>query len=279
MGASPLSNMKLFLVALSISCLAACNAQSVKSCGKAGDILANATFSVSPDPIKKGSQLTIDVAGDLTAAVTAGKSVVNLNIKALGIINEPVKLTIPFTLSPGPVAGPVTAKIGPFDLPSVPGSVDISGTVTVSDASGAQIFCTSLNVALGSAAENPMSQAIVASTGPPVVSNCGTASDHLKNITTTASGGIKTLTGTLDEAITSGSADVDLTVKVLFITVPIKTHVPFAISPGVVAGPLKVSFGPVQKNSVVDSAISIKIAGTVNASDDKAGEIACLKLS
>jgi len=276
---SPLSNMKLFLVALSISCLAACNAQSVKSCGKAGDILANATFSVSPDPIKKGSQLTIDVAGDLTAAVTAGKSVVNLNIKALGIINEPVKLTIPFTLSPGPVAGPVTAKIGPFDLPSVPGSVDISGTVTVSDASGAQIFCTSLNVALGSAAENPMSQAIVASTGPPVVSNCGTASDHLKNITTTASGGVKTLTGTLDEAITSGSADVDLTVKVLFITVPIKTHVPFTISPGVVAGPLKVSFGPVQKNSVVDSAISIKIAGTVKASDGKAGEIACLKLS
>merc|ERR1712195_364759 len=58
-----------------------------------GDILANATFTVSPDPIVKGQPLTINMAGDLSAAITAGKLAVDLNIKALGIINEPLKLT------------------------------------------------------------------------------------------------------------------------------------------------------------------------------------------
>merc|ERR1712195_481 len=230
-------------------------------------------------PHRQGQPLTINMAGDLSAAITAGKLAVDLNIKALGIINEPLKLTVPFTLAPGiPGPGPVTAKIGPFNLPSVPGSVDISGTVTGTDASGAEIFCASLNIALGSVAENPMSEVITVGAAP-VVSNCGAATDHFKNITTSATGGVKTLTGTLDEAVSSGEADVDLTVKVLFITVPIKTTVPFAISPGVPAGPIKVSFGPVQKAAETNSGISIKIDGTVKVSDGKASEIACLKLT
>merc|ERR1712195_318964 len=145
-----------------------------------GDILANATFTVSPDPIVKGQPLTINMAGDLSAAITAGKLAVDLNIKALGIINEPLKLTVPFTLAPGiPGPGPVTAKIGPFNLPSVPGSVDISGTVTGTDASGAEIFCASLNIALGSVAETPMSEVMTVGAAP-VVSNCGAATDHFK---------------------------------------------------------------------------------------------------
>merc|ERR1711966_474247 len=131
----PLPQDMLALKLVGFLLIAGAAAQSVKSCGKPGDVLSNATFSVSPDPIQKGSPLTITVSGNLGAAVTAGTLNVDLSIKALGIIEEPIKKTIPFTLAPGLLAGATKAVIGPFPPPTVPGSLEVSGTVTGTDSS------------------------------------------------------------------------------------------------------------------------------------------------
>merc|ERR1711907_543630 len=128
MGETNPTGMKFVCLAL-VCLIAASHAQSVKSCGKSGDVLANAIFSVSPDPISKTAPLTITATGDLQKAVTGGVFNVDLNIKALGIINEPVKVSSPFSISPGMAAGPQKVVIGPFTLPKVPGSTSISGTV------------------------------------------------------------------------------------------------------------------------------------------------------
>merc|ERR1719231_1489926 len=105
---------------VSLAYLAVVTSQSVKSCGGPNDKLKNAVFSVSPDPIDKSKPLTITGTGTLSEALAGGKLNVDLDVKALGIINEPVKTAATFTLSPGFVAGDQKVVIGPFTLPKIP---------------------------------------------------------------------------------------------------------------------------------------------------------------
>ena len=77
------------------------SAQTVSSCGGSSDILSNAVITTSPSPIDKKKPFTLTIKGSLTKAVTAGNIDVNLNVKALGIINEPVVSNTDFTYSPG----------------------------------------------------------------------------------------------------------------------------------------------------------------------------------
>jgi len=263
--------MKEKLVIAIFCLLGACHAQSVKSCGKDGDIFKNAVFSVSPDPIQKTSPLTITATGELTSAVTGGNLNVDLNIKALGIINEPVKVAAPFSMSPGAIAGPQKLVIGPFTLPKVPGTTTVSGTVTGSDSSGKEIFCLALNMDVSPPPVEPIEPAAT-----PVVKNCGSDSDHLKNISTSTSGGVSTLTGTLDEAVSSGSVAVDMSVKVSFIKIPVNMNIPFTYTPGIAAGPIKLSIGPKQ---AVQSNINVDVEGTVKINDGSSSEIACISVS
>jgi hypothetical protein len=258
--------------AFAIFCLvAACHAQSIKSCGKDTDIFKNAVFSASPDPISKSAPLTITATGDLQSDVGAGVFHVDLNIKALGIINEPVKLSSPFSIGPEAKAGAQKMVIGPFTLPKVPGTTTVSGTVTGADSSGNEIFCVALDMDVATPPVEPIEPE-----AKPIVTNCGADTDHLKNISTSATGGVATLTGTLDEAVTAGSVDVDMTVKVSFIKVPIQMNIPFTYSPGVPAGALKLSVGPKQ---AVQSNINIDVEGTVKISDGSSQEIACVSVT
>jgi hypothetical protein len=259
--------------ALLIACLiGTCAAQSVKSCGKAGDLLSNAVFSVSPDPIQKGAPLTITATGTWTTAFTDGNINVDLNIKALGIINEPVKVTSPFTFSPGFVAGDSKIVIGPFTPPKVPGTTTVSGTITGTDASGKSAFCVALDL---DASQPP--EAVYPIEAGPVASNCGKDTDHLKNIKVTQAGGVTTITGTQDEAIASGSVPVDLSVKVSFIKIPVNMNIPFTVSPAMPAGDIKVSVGP--SSSGTASNINVDVEGTVKINDGNSEEIACVSLT
>jgi len=269
------ANMKLVLIAACI--VAACHAQSVKSCGSSSDVLQNAVFTVSPDPIVKGSPLTITGSGTLSAAVVGGTLAVDINIKALGIINEPVKLSVPFSLSPGLVAGPSKVVIGPLTLPKIPGSVELTGTVKGTDAAGKEIFCVALDVSSISEAE-----VIAMPESAPVVKNCGSNADHLKNLKTSVAAGVSTVTGTLDEDVSSGIVPVDLVVKVLFFKIPIKLTVPFSISPGIPKGDIKASVGPVATvgaQSMAPSKVTVSVDGTIKVNDANSQEIACISLS
>eukprot|EP00658_Telonema_sp_P-2_P085049 TRINITY_DN9602_c0_g1_i1.p2 TRINITY_DN9602_c0_g1~~TRINITY_DN9602_c0_g1_i1.p2 ORF type:complete len:397 (-),score=144.03 TRINITY_DN9602_c0_g1_i1:264-1454(-) len=259
-------------IALLLLGLTSATAQSVKSCGAAGDILSNAVFTVSPDPISKDQPLTITATGTLTAAVAGGNFDVDLNIKALGIINEPVKLTSPFTASPGFAAGPVKVTLGPFTLPKIPGTSTIAGTIKQTDPSGKPIMCVSLNLDV----LHPPKETVFPEAAP-VVSSCGKDTDHLKNLTMSSSGGVSTLQGVLDETVTTGAINVDMKVKVSFISIPIQTNIPFSFSPGIPAGPVKATVGP--SSSSAASNINIDVEGTVTVNDGNTQEIACLSVT
>jgi hypothetical protein len=194
---------------------------SVSSCGKPTDLLANASFASSPDPIVKTAPLTITATGTLLKALTEGNFNIDLTIKALGIINEPVKSSSPFSFSPGFVAGPTKIVVGPFDLPSIPGSAVISGTVVASDSAGNEIFCLALNInAVDEDASLPSRDALNArealnaserfalfrQEAAPLanpVTDCSAATDHLQNRVLSDSGGVVGLAGDLDEDITA----------------------------------------------------------------------------
>eukprot|EP00656_Telonema_subtile_P005170 TRINITY_DN1234_c0_g1_i1.p1 TRINITY_DN1234_c0_g1~~TRINITY_DN1234_c0_g1_i1.p1 ORF type:complete len:275 (-),score=49.43 TRINITY_DN1234_c0_g1_i1:199-1023(-) len=274
--------MKLLSFAIFTLCaLAGARAQSIKSCGTDADVLKNAVFSIAPDPIQKGSPLTITATGELQSPVGSGSFHVDLAIKALGIVNKAVNITTPFTISPGAVVGPQKITIGPFTLPKVPGSTSISGIVTgIDGASNGQIFCIALNLDVATPPLEVLPMTNEKLGAPPVVGNCGSAADHLKDITTSAVGGVTTLTGTLDETVSAGEVNIDLKIKVSFFNIPINMNVPFTFSPGFTAGPIKASVGPNSPaTSLLAPNVDVSVTGTVKVNDAAPSEIACLSLS
>lgn len=268
--------------------------QVVKSCGGSGDILSNAVISTDPSPIDKKKPFTLTATGTLTDAVTAGNVDVNLNVKALGIINEPVTANVDFTYSPGVAKGDSKLVVGPLTFPSALSSSTITGQIKVADPSGTQIVCIELDNSeqyLRGAEETPISAVKrllehedvdvepLSVTDGPVASNCGTSSDHLQNIQVTADGSTTTVTGTLDEAIPQFTTNVDLTVKASFIKVPIKMDIPVAITPAIPQGDLKATFTSTSSETELESGISVTVNGQVKATDANNQEIGCLQLT
>ena len=190
------------------------------------DILSNAVITTLPSPIDKKKPFTLTIKGSLTKAVTAGNIDVNLNVKALGIINEPVVSNTDFTYSPGFPQGDVTVSVGPLQLSSAASTADITGTVKISESDG-EIMCiqfadsSSSNFLRGIQIDESFFEGEEVGDGP-VVSSCGTSSDHLSNVQVVKNGATTTVSGSLDESLASITTDVDLTVKASFIKVPIK---------------------------------------------------------
>jgi len=272
--------VRVHVVFISALFLIGANADSIKSCGKPTDILQNAVFTSSPNPIDKSQPLTITATGKLSAAVTTGKLDVNLNIKALGIINEPIKTSAPFALSPGLPAGDAKIVIGPFSLPKVPGKSDISGTVTVSDGSGKEILCISLDIVALPTADAVLADEarISTSVNADPVTDCSGASDHLHNRVLSNAGGKASITGDLDEALGSITAIVDLTVEVSIIKIPIKMTIPISISPPLPKGHTSASIGPAA-STAASSTIRYSIEGTVKVDDSSSSEVVCLNVN
>jgi hypothetical protein len=256
--------------------------QSVASCGAAGDHFSNVKITLSPDPPVLGQAFSFTMEGDLDEALAGGSANVDLNVKALGIINEPVKVSSPFTYSPGVASGHSTVTVGPVNLPKIPlpGGVDVTGTVKITDTKKEPVACIQLNLKVGGASEIPALGAPQAKTDLSPVTDCTKASDHMKNFKfSDDTTGVTTITGTLDEDVDKLSVGVDLTVKVPLIPIPeIKLSIPASISPAVKKGDLKITVGPAV-SEVPAIAVPVTVSGNVKVNDGNAEEIVCLQIA
>merc|ERR1712211_41261 len=101
--------------------------------------------------------------------------------------------------------------------------------------------------------------------------------DHIPDLQLTTSDGVTTVTGTLDEAVTNMAIDLDVSLRVLFISVPVKMNIPIATSPGLIKkGAIKLSLGP--SSVVVSPDVNAHMKGTVKVADGNAEQITCLNI-
>lgn len=130
-----------------------------------------------------------------------------------------------------------------------------------------------------------MLAALVANNGvvaQNILSNCGSPSDHMKDVTVSSpSGGSNpftvTLAGNLDEDIKEGFLDLDLNVVAAgVINVPLKSRFHFTYTPGLVKGPLSLKIGPV---SVPWLPGTNKVTGTLKLADSNNQPVSCLNLN
>lgn len=289
-------------------------AGSVTSCGGPGDLLSDVQITLTPDPMQKGRSFTMDVSGMLGDELMEGNVEVNLDVKALKVIDEKVAKSASFHVSPGLAKGPQRLVVGPVTLPELPGAVVVSGKVHFTDKAGAPVACIALDLnvpasaaevvefpqalsredlvvkvqqqlsnlgsTLGSLSLQKPSQHLV-----PVrdVSNCAKASDHLKDLKVENSGGMTNITGTLDEELTKISADVDLKLEVSILHYPVKLTVPISYAPGIPKGPFAMSFGPAkalaEQKPVAWPKPKVSIEGTVKVNDANSEEVACMQIT
>jgi len=221
------------------------------------------------------------VSGDLDAELTAGHVNVNLHLKALDVIDKPVKMLSPFTLSPGVAAGKQALTIGPLTLPEgLPGDVTLDGTVQITNAKNEPVACVkvALNVP---ALSSPPPEATPAEKAPQAVGICSQASDHLKSLAiSTSPQNVTTVTGTLDELVSKLTVDLDLTLKVLIFSHKVTMAIPVSYTPGLPKGDLKLTAGPPQTPPSLQSRVGpVSVSGTVKMNDAQSQEIACLSVS
>ena len=253
--------------------------QSVKSCGGPNDHLKNPIIKLTPDPIVRGGSLTIEASGTLDEVITDFNSDVELNIVALGIVHVSVKGGVPLSISPGAAKGPLSFKVGPFSLPKhIPGSAVVKGQVRVVNGKNEPVMCIDLDMNVP-AMENEEALAPMQVDSPPLtaITSCGKPTDHMPDIQMTTSGGVMTMAGTLDEVVTTASIDLDVSVKVLFVKVPLKLSIPFATSPGLInKGAIKTTIGP--STIKISPNVKATLKGTVTMNDGKGQEIVCLNV-
>jgi hypothetical protein len=271
-------------VVLAVVALPCVFSQSVKSCGGANDHMQNLNVKLSPDPIQKGKPFSVHVSGDLDEDLAAGSVNADLHITALGVVKSSVKQVVPFTLTPGLPKGAFKLEIGPSTIPNVPGSVVVQGQVHLVDGKGEAVFCLDLNIHEGGAmAENSTSEELkvegmsdVAEPSLGSVASCSKATDHLKGASISSSGGVVTMKGTLDEPLSKISVDLDVKLKVLFVSIPLKLKIPLSISPAFPQGAFASTIGPV--SGAISPDPHAHVTGTAVLNDGSAEEVACLKL-
>jgi hypothetical protein len=260
------------------------SSQSVKSCGGAKDHMKNMKVKLSPDPVQKGKPLTVDVSGDLDEDIAAGSVNVDLSITALGVIHSSVKQVTPFSQTPAMPKGPFKLSIGPSTIPNLPGSVVVQGQVHLVDGKDEAVFCLDLNIHVGGTmADNSTHEELKVedgshATAPSVnsVASCSKATDHLKGASISSSGGVTSIKGTLDESLSKLSVNLDVNIKVLFVSIPLKMKIPLSISPPFPQGVFGLTMGPISGTISPDPHAHVK--GTAVLDDGNAEEVACLKL-
>lgn len=264
-----------------LCCAARGYAASFSSCGGAGDIMQNLVITMTPDPMQKGKAFTVTASGTLSAPVDSGSANVDLDakIELLGqtLLDKKVQKTAPFAASPSIPAGPAKLVVGPVQLPGeVPGTVDITGKVVITTATGAQVACVAVDFHLAL-----MEEVSVPALAAPmdVVKTCNQPSDHLQNFVL-KQGDVVEVSGTLDEDVTAMSFEADLSLHLSVIPVPLKINVPVNFAPGIKKGPVDFKVGPVKDTSSQVSApnAAVEVTGKILWKDGAAQEIACLEL-
>lgn len=223
--------------------------------------------------------MTIEASGTLDEVITEFNTNVDLNIQALGVVHVTAKGGMPLSITPGAAKGPFSLTVGPFTLPSnVPGSAVVKGQIHVVSAKNEAVMCIDLDLNVPGT-ENKEALAPAKLDSPPLttVTSCGKSTDHMPDFKITTSGGVITTTGTLDEAVTKASIDLDVSVKVLFVKVPLKLKIPFATSPGLInKGPIKTVIGP--STIAVSPDVKATLKGTVKMNDGNGEEITCVNV-
>merc|ERR1711879_576693 len=101
------------------------------------------------------------------------------------------------------------------------------GQVHVTNSKNEPIMSIDLDLNVGGT-DNEVAQLTSEADDPSLTSvgSCGKATDHIPDFQIASSGGVVSMSGTLDEALTAASIDVDVSLKVLVISVPLKLTIP-----------------------------------------------------
>ncbi|CAL1168380.1 unnamed protein product [Cladocopium goreaui] len=238
---------------------------SVKNCGGPHDHFSNVSLDLSPDPISRATPFTFTLTGSMDEDHVGGTVDVDLEIKALRVVDK--------------VKGPQKLVIGPVTLPQDPGEASLKGTVSVKNVQGEPVACVALDIEVPLFEEEAKRDEDYGG-----VKSCGSATDHLKDVSETTSGGVTTVTGTLDEDLASITANVDVTVHALFVKVhalfvkvPLKLQIPMSFSPAISKGDWKLTTS--EEKAAEVSLSPVKVEGQVVIDDAKKEQVTCLSIS
>lgn len=264
-------------LALAGMCLGLAASQSVSSCGGPKDHLSNVKITLSPDPLSKGTPFTFTMTGSLDEDLVGGALAADLEVKAMGMVDKTVKQTITFSLSPGLRKGDQKIVVGPVQLPRDPGQVVLKGQVRITNTKGEPVSCVLLNLDVPLLAEKQTEETPMTAQ-PLSASLCSKPTDHLKNIKSSKSGKQTTVTATLDEDLTTVTANLDLTVHALFVHVPLKLSIPITYSPGLQKGDWTI-VGSTESDDTGYAAPPVSVTGQVVVNDGQNQEVTCISLN
>jgi len=251
-------------------------ADTLASCGSDTDHLKITSIVTDADADKgprKGKPFTITLEGVFDEAHQHGRVVGDLNLVALGVVDEPVSFDQKYDFLPGLAAGSTKVTIGPFTFPrAVPGKVDVSGRISIVNEKEEPVTCLDLALLIPK---------ILAEEEPQLESGrtaCGDqTSDHIQNIKSETVDDVITTTMDLDEALGYVNLKVDLSVKAPVVpAVNLKlTQVPISLSPAIPAGQLKfVGYPSDSLKSGVQSLVDV--SGSLILEDTNGDEVTCV---
>jgi hypothetical protein len=262
------------IVAASI--LASVAADSITSCGADTDHLKISSIVLDADATggpRKGHPFTITLQGEFDEAHQHGTVTGDLQLKALGIVDEPVTFDQKYAFLPGVAAGKTTITIGPFTFPrAIPGVFDFSGKITIVNEKAEPVTCLdfALHIPQILAEEEELDAA---------GSVCAKSADndHITNIQSSIVDDVKTTTMDVDEDLGFVNLKVDISVKAPIVpAVVVKlTELPITLSPAIPAGQIKFVGYPsdsVQSNDV------ITVSGDLALFDSNKEELTCVHL-
>lgn len=247
-------------------------AASVSSCGQAGDHMSDVTVSISPDPLHEGEAFTFTFEGDLDESLGEEVNVnIDVEVSIFGLIKKTVKKVRNVVVSPLLPAGRVSLKVGPVSLNTrIRGSVYVKGKVELTDKNHEPVACVALdlNVPAAEAEYAPLTS----------VENCGSASDHAKDLVVQQDAqGKLTMTGNLDEQLSEFTVTGNLEIKEFFVHIPVSFNAPVVYSPGFSQGPFRIESTLLEKQEESLRGLGLEIKGTGRMLDKNNEEVGCVK--
>ena len=96
--------------------------------------------------IRKGKLYTVTATGAFDEVHQHDRVAVDLDVQALGILNDPVKLTQAYDFLPGIAAGDAKLVIGQVTIPrTLPAAVDVAGGFVLVNEQSEPLACINLD--------------------------------------------------------------------------------------------------------------------------------------
>merc|ERR1712046_197757 len=221
---------------------------------------------------RKGKPFTITLEGDLDEAHQHGRVVGDCQLKALGVVDQPVTFDQKYDFLPGLAQGSTKLQIGPFTFPrAVPGVVNFIGKITIENEKAEAVTCLDLNLVIPKILADEEENQLESSR-----TDCGDqTNDHITNIQAETVDGVTTTTMDLDEDVDYVNLKVDLSVKA-----PVVPAVQFQLSqvlisvtPAIPAGQLKFVGYPSDSSEPNDL---VDVTGSLILEDRNGEELRCI---